>query len=756
MITHKIKKLKKYLFFISIIFFVLTSIHLTYSYLYTNSKSLPVKWGVISEWIIWKVPSLNPLLPLYSDGNEKYVIELLYRSILKYDIDKKKIVWDIANCDISSLINIQCIINEDAKWSNWEAITSEDILSTYQLIKEAKTNNTLNSLLNDTEIESKDNVIIFKNKRKDVNFLNVFFQPILNKGFIDTLDTKSITWNFPITWWIYSWKFMIDKASEDESIGIKRLTFIKNPYFDRWNISKIILNIFPDINSFKKNNQAVNIFNDSENNIWNSLSRFDNYYYKINSFNGLFLNKNKITNQNLRTYILNKIDSEKLVKVLWEKNYEVIKNPFLGEKSIWKEPENKNFDAVMAAIWYKKKSAFMDSLIPEKEKIITSWDQNIKTEEKTQKMVIPEDLSIDRYQQDSKTIISPEYVDLYNFVTKDDILLTWKNPWNVEAVYVNDYKLANFKSGDEKFYYRLKESIWTLKAWTNTYKIYFEIWGKKELQEEIIFIYYHDKSVLEKAKKDLAISIFKKKWEEENKKVEVKEEPKKEEKVEKKPEENIKNKELFDKINKLDEKFYYDKNLKEFTLVLFYLNDSKKETADTVEFIKNSMEEIWIKIDAKPFEFKDLSSIMAEKNKYDMILAGIHLWYLDSNLFPYFHSSQVKTGFNFSSLRKTSLDLLLEELKENILTDERKETLKNKILEILENEQVLKTLYTPKINLLVDSNNIKIDKKYEFLPYKSERSSILESLYIKEEKVLTLKWKSLSGFFKFLAKKIYE
>ena len=84
MISQKIKKLKKYLFFISIMFFVLTLSHLAYSYLYSDSKNSPVKWWTISEWIIGNFPSLNPLVSLNSDSNNKYIIELLYRSILKY------------------------------------------------------------------------------------------------------------------------------------------------------------------------------------------------------------------------------------------------------------------------------------------------------------------------------------------------------------------------------------------------------------------------------------------------------------------------------------------------------------------------------------------------------------------------------------------------------------------------------------------------------------------------------------------------
>jgi hypothetical protein len=46
---------------------------------------------------------------------------------------------------------------------------------------------------------------------------------------------------------------------------------------------------------------------------------------------------------------------------------------------------------------------------------------------------------------------------------------------------------------------------------------------------------------------------------------------------------------------------------------------------------------------------------------YDMILVGINLGYFDYNLFPYLHSSQIKTGFNLGKIKKLSLDILLEE-----------------------------------------------------------------------------------------------
>lgn len=755
MITQKIKKLRKYLFLISVVFFVLTLSHLTYSYIYSDSKNLPVKWWTIFEWLVWDFPSLNPLVPLYSDTNDKYVINLLYRSILKYDIDKKIFVWDIAKCDISSLINIECSINQDAKWSNWENITTDDILATYQFIKETESNKVLVTLLANTEIEVKDsNIIVFKNTRKDVNFLNVFLQPILNKKIIDTISKENVTSSFPITWWIYSWKFVIDKVSEDESLWIKKLTLTKNDFYDKSNISKIILNIFPDINSFKKNYQVVNVFNDSENNIWNSIYKFQNQKYTLNSFVWIFLNQNNIKNKDLRTYILNKLENNKLQQLLWVENFEIVNNPFLTSDTISSEVSNKNFDSVMLSLWYKKKSSFIQELsknnnAKEAEKVkVEKVEEN-----KNQEIVIPEDLSLEKYLKKSKTIFSPSYVDNYNFISKDDVLLKWKTPENVSAVYVNDYKLNWFKNWNKEFYYRLKESVWNLNAWKNIYKIYFEIDWKKIFQEELLFIYYHDKNKLKEEEKNLAISIYKLEKEKElnNKKEEIKidnNDQKTNEKIDK-------NKELLEKVEKLDENIYYNSKLEEFKLKLYFIEDWKKETTDTVKFIWDSLRELWIIVVTTPFSVKELPKIISNKDDYDMILTWIHLWYLNSNLFPYLHSSQAKTWYNFANIRKPVLDLLVEEMKENIYTEERTKEIQNKILKILKEEQVLKTLYTPKINLLIDKK-IKIENKNSSLPYKSERNSILENAYIKEEKVIDLSDKSISWFFKFIAKKLYE
>ena len=729
MITQNINKLKKYLFLISILFLCTSISHLIYTYLYVGAKIVPVKWGTISEWLIWNFPSLNPLKDL--SWNNKYVIGLLYKSLLTYDIDNNKIVWDVANCDISSLITIQCVLNDSIMWSNWENITAEDVVSTYELIKETKSNVIISSLLENTQIDYRDNVITFTNEKEDVNFLNIFFQPIINKSIIDSLSQENISGNFPTSNWIYSWNFKITNISSDLSLWVSKITLDRNENNINGNISKIILNIFPNVNTFLKNNQSVNIFNDRDNLIWSSIPRFKSNKYTLPQFVWLFINQSNIIDKDLRNSILNKINSENLVELLWKDNFVEVQDPYLLDKSIQKESEVKNFDAIMQWLWYSKKSTIIDDIIPTKE------DNEYTAEVKIQ--IDEENITIDKFQVDSTYIVSPTYIDKYNFITKDNILLQWNVSSNIENIIINDYKLLNYEKWNNKFYYRIGEEYWNLKEWVNTFKLYFEENWEKTLKEEITFLYYKDSEVLETEKKKFIKELYIKEAEDAI--------PKPDEIVE------IDKAEL-EKLSKLDENTYYDEDLNPFTLKLYYLN-SQRELEQTALFIERSLKELGIQTELVPIELSTISKIITNKEGYDLLLTWVNLWYFDFNIFPYFHSSQVKNWYNFSNIKKPDLDLLLEELKSNIYNEEQTLEIQNDVLEILKEEQVVKTLYTPKVNLLIDKN-IKTSEIKEVLPNKSLRSYVLSSSYIKEEKIINFEDKSILRFFSFLFKKLYE
>jgi hypothetical protein len=97
----------------------------------------------------------------------------------------------------------------------------------------------------------------------------------------------------------------------------------------------------------------------------------------------------------------------------------------------------------------------------------------------------------------------------------------------------------------------------------------------------------------------------------------------------------------------------------------------------------------------------------------------------------------------------------LEELKGDTLQKTRIEPIQKKVLQILEKEQILKTLYTPKISILIDKN-IKNTSLKEYIPNKSLRSEILSNMYILDKKIINFENKSPINFLTFIIKKLND
>jgi len=739
MIPEQIFKLKKYLFLISILIFLISASHLIYIFLYNDAKLEPIAWGKISEWLIGNIPSLNPLIP--QSWNNKYIVGLLYRSLLGYNIQEEKIDSDLASCDISNLFLVECFIKDNIYFSDGSSITQEDIIATYKVLQNTNINPIIKSILTETTITSSENTITFSNEKRDLNFINVLFQPIISKKIIDTLWETELEWSFSTVDQVYSWDFNIINIEQNLSLGITKLILEKNIYSENKNlfIDQFEIKFFPDTANFLKNKDIVNIFNDKYNLIGTSIPRFQAYQYTLPQYVSLFINQNNITNQNLRNFILNEIPTDQLIQSLWEDQYANINNPYINDFDI-SNKEWKKLDELLAKQGYYKKSKHISDYIPEKNTSTYTDETNIEE-------IIPEEISIDDFQKKSDFIVSPIYIDRYNSITKDDILLKWLSDPGTTAVYINDYKLQSYNSWDRFFYYRLKTSYDNINTWENNYQIYFEKNWIKEAKEKITILYDPNKLNLDIAEKELVQRLYQeeqeKKKEEESKVL-----------VEKTEEDKDKIADKIEKFSDLDDTFFYNDDLQAFSLNLYYLS-TESDIEKTSLFIKEKLEKIWIKIILRPIALGKLSEILVNKDQYDLILAGINLWYFDSNIFHYFHSSQAKNWYNFSNTRRTSLDIILEDLKSTINIDEKYTLNKTNALKILKEEQVIKTLYTPKIHFLVDKN-IKNTQFKEYIPNKDLRYKILNNAYIKEKNIINFKNKKFTTFIQFLFKKFNE
>lgn len=735
MIKKHLAKLRKYLFLISLFILIVTFAHIFYKYVYFDAKSLPIKWWTISEWIVWEVSHLNPLIS-NSDYN-KYIINILYRSLLRYDVKDKKIVSDLANCDIANLAYIECFLETNTYWSNKKPITVKDVTATYKILKTTNVNPVIKSLLADTIIEEKTNSIVFKNTKKNVNFLNIFFQPILNEELVNNIWIEDLTKPFfPTKDSVYSWKYKVSSMKEDKNLWIIELTLEKNENYFNNNvyIDKVIFKFFKNGSYILKNKDIINIFNDDENIIWKSVPRLQSNYYSLPKYTAVFINSEKIVSKSLRNFILNKIDREKLIKVLWKERYKEVINPYLTDYIIDKNIENKNIESIMENNWFYKKPELAKMILWKELSKTTSWTTNIKTEDKS--------ISVKDIEEKENTNLA--YIESwlskkYSFITEDDILLKWSvKTDSPSAVYIDDYMLKWYKSWDNFFYYRLKEDNYeTIKEWKNIYKIYFEIKWKKILKEELVVFYYKDLSKLEIEKNKFYESFIKKevvqKPKEEEKKVEIDSEIKK-------------------KLDAIDDKFFYNKNIEKYTLKLIYIW-KEKDLESTSDFIKTTLWEYGIDVQVQSVDLEDLAKFISRWdnfNNFDLVLAWINLGYFDFNVYPYFHSSQAKLGYNFSNIKKLSLDIILEDINWNNINKDTLTDKQNKALKIIKDEQVVKTLYTPMLNLLIDKNINNKSSKENISSWQIDRVSYLSKIYINEKREINYKNKWPLDFLKFL------
>lgn len=704
---ENINKLKKYIFFISLFLCLIFWWHLLYMYIYDDAKENPLEWGSISEWIIWELPNLNPLLN-NTDYN-KNIIYNLYRWLLSYDEKQKKFIPDLSKCNLTDLSNIECILDIKSKWSNWEQIKNEDVINTFKIIQNSDINIPLKSSLKNTEIIEENWKIIFKSKNKNINILPILTQPIVNKKYIDSIWIKELYGKFNVVWWIYSWPYIIDTMGYDDALWIQKLILIKNPNYSWKNIyiKKYIYKFFNDINKYIKNKDSINIFNDTNKNYNEKSSRFQDFEYTLNQFVWLFINEERLESKEIREFLLSKIDIEKINSDLNNK-FKLRDNLlWIDKKTIYNKVDiNKELNK----LWYYKKEILEKKLLED--------EQN----EESKKINIS--------QNEDLKYISWKINKKFNFVNDSEITLNWKvNDKNPDWVYVNWYKLSSYKKWQKEFVYKLSSQFKNINSWDNKYILEFEIKWKKEIIEEINIFYNKDSKIVTQKQDE-----FNKKIQEENSK---------------NNKEVTLNQEVLEKIKKLDDKYFYNKDFKKYSLKINYIWE-QKVFEYVFNIIKNNFLSYWIDIIWEKLKLSDLSDIIQENKKnYDMILVWIDLWYFDYNLYSYFHSTQTNKWFNFSNTKIKDIDNLLEKLNSKIY--EEKDILKDKIKLnwLIEERYVLKVIYQNKKNFYIDKNI----KNINILPEISSdihMQNILRDAFIITSKEINYSLKSINWFYNFL------
>ncbi|MCH8518458.1 ABC transporter substrate-binding protein [Candidatus Gracilibacteria bacterium] len=723
---HILHKFKKYLLLLSIILFFLTGSHLSYTYLTHDADFEAIPGGTISEAIVGSFPHFNPLLP--SSDHNSYINGLLYRSLLNYDQESKRFTSDIASCNLEKLGSIECVLEENIRWSNGQNITADDIIATYDIIRQTGVHPLYSSLLENVSIRKNGNVISFTTGTRDINILSLFLQPILPKSIVDTLNSETVEGKLSDVNGVFSGMFTVSNIIIDETTGVSRITLERNNNYSQnpTYIEYLIINLFRDENHLLQNrSSSFNIKYDRNGIIANSIPRLQSHHFIVPQFTSLFYNTQNIDLQ-LRSHLNTLIKREGLVSGLGNTKVEAIYNPFFSERLIEKQQEdNFSFESYLNSRGYYSKNELLRQL------------------DAKQKITQESELFADSEAQDTRplqeelTIVRSPTTQKYNFVNSDNILIEGSVPAGVSAVYVNDYRLQGFSEGDRVFFYRLLGNFDSITDGENKYDIYFEINGERALQETFFYYLIEDEEELD----DFRNNFFRQEGQST-------------------PNQNTQLDDLLEiqisreEINNLPANRYYTPSGEVFRLKLTSVQTDILLT-EALQIVRGKLEDNGIELEIESMSLGELTNALRNESvEYDMILLGIDVGYFSGNIFPYFHSSQVENGYNLSKFSKLGLDILLEELRSEILTRSEEEELQEKILSILEEEQLMKTLYSNKYKLLIDRNIRREELPKKFSNTQS-RQFIFKDMYFNESQMIQWDNKSIVGGLRFIISKLF-
>ena len=145
------------------------------------------------------------------------------------------------------------------------------------------------------------------------------------------------------------------------------------------------------------------------------------------------------------------------------------------------------------------------------------------------------------------------------------------------------------------------------------------------------------------------------------------------------------------------------------------------------------------------------------KDNYDLLLVWINLSYIKNDISIYYHSKiysnkdkkWVNNPYNLSNYKWLDIEIPLEDLREWFLNHDIKEKAQKKVLTVINNKHLSKTLFTPVLNNLVDKN-IKWYTLNKKIPESFYRFDWLDKSYVNKEKKFNKDNKTILEYIKFL------
>lgn len=155
---------------------------------------------------------------------------------------------------------------------------------------------------------------------------------------------------------------------------------------------------------------------------------------------------------------------------------------------------------------------------------------------------------------------------------------------------------------------------------------------------------------------------------------------------------------------------------------------------DIAEKLKSRLENLAVSVDIQYLPLTDIRKIVTDQTApYDIVLAGVNLGLFHYNILPFFHSGQIKNGFNISRLRNATLDATMEKLIAKLYynSPDKLRGVETEIQKILESESVFFPLGTPEESWYIKNYVLGVHSP-SFFSGKEMMFNILSKSYFKE------------------------
>ncbi len=623
--------------------------------------------------------------------------------MIRYNTEAWIYEWDLANCDLNDLSKVTCILNGSGVWSDNTEIKIDDVVATYQAFKDNPPSDKMRAFLGKVAIVSKDSKTIeLTSNEKNSLMLDLLGSPVLRSDMIERIRTGRLGKDGYVT----SGAYVFLEKEKNTQYGYDRITIGKNTknnaigWLDKYNFL-----FFPDETSLERSADILSVIVPTP--LWGKMllgPRFVSYEYAMYEYIGLFLNTDTV-NTSIRRYVL--LQSESWLSGTVVKNERPISELFPQSTKTPVKLE-KNLADILRDAGYRKVDD-RTSLLEQDNGMLTGSSVEYGTNI--------------YFDTPSKSKI------IFSEVAWGEITLAGNVPIGIQAVMINGYSLKEYIPGNGRFTYKVSIADGTLIEWKNTYTIEFEsLTGSRTSRDTLTLYYSRDSTKISDLKKEVDAAYLAK----------LNTPELIAERLKKVAEEKT-------KVQALNPRYYYDNKYTPYELSLVYLSDpASLETY--AKNISNTLLNIGIKVNTTALSSKDFSAMMQKwEKKYDLIVIGFEANGRFSRIGQIFLSSEAKNGINFAKIESKNLDALFASLRVSYIKTKTDEIIA-KIGDIIHTEAFFLPISSPLHTFYID-RNLKGIRNIPTFQDITTLYRVLQKTSIKEEYLLNLEGKWVTGFF---------